>query len=795
MLQNYILITLRSIGKNKIFILINVLGMGIAIACCIVAYLNWEFSSTFDENHTNAAQVYRVQAWQDYQGTRNRHALVPNPLGNVVRENFADVDEVVRYTASQNNFRIGDEVFNSAVAYADSAFFDLFTFELKAGTFSALHDKSQILISDELARKYFDAEQVVGRQITQINNGELKEFTIGGVFTVQPLNSSFAFEAITHWDNYWETTQQKIDLGTDWKNMSMLFIQVKDETRISRIITQLQAYIEPQNIAREDMKLSEYYLQNFKTLSANFYGGTWLAGEQLRWGFPPSAVIGPGVMAIFLLLLACFNFTNTSIAISGKRLKEIGIRKTMGGVRGQLIFQFLSESMVLCFFSLVAGLLLAEVLVPAYNNLWPGIKLTISYTENIFFFVFLSLLLVLTAFIAGIYPAFYITSFKPVSILKGTLKFGGTNWFTRTLLTLQFAISLLCIISGVAYIRNAAYQRDYNLGYTKNGVIVASVNGENEFNAYRNLLSMNKDINVIAGSKNHVSDKYYKEPVKYATTEHQVEIVDIGDDYLKAMNITLIEGRDFKRDSETDKKESVLVSQEFVRQYKLEGNPTGMRLLWRDSIQLYVVGVVSDILTDGFWKAAAPVMLRYVGRDQYTQIVVSTSPENLIEVNDHMKAAWKKISPNTLYSGKYTDGNMYATEMINTNAVRIFGFLGIIAVLMSATGLFALVSLNILKKMKELGVRKILGASAGNIARVINAEFFIIILVASILGSGLGYLMIDKMMDAIWEYYLKVNFVTLGICVALLFVVAVITVAYKTVVTTWLNPVNTLREQ
>ena len=135
MLQNYILITLRSIVKNKIFILINVLGMGIAVACCIVAYLNWEFSSSFDQNHTNAASVYRVQSWQDYQGSRNRHALVPNPLGNVVRENFTDVDEVVRYTASQNNFRIGDEVFNSAVAYTDSTFFDLFSFEFKSRHF------------------------------------------------------------------------------------------------------------------------------------------------------------------------------------------------------------------------------------------------------------------------------------------------------------------------------------------------------------------------------------------------------------------------------------------------------------------------------------------------------------------------------------------------------------------------------------------------------------------------------------------------------------------------------------
>jgi ABC-type lipoprotein release transport system permease subunit len=795
MLRNYILITLRNIIKNKVFILINVFGMGIAIACCIVAYLNWEFSSNFDKNHVHAKSVYRVQAFQDYQGQRSRHALTPTALGQIVEQNFSEVQNVVRYNATKSNFRIADEVFQSSVAYADSAFFDLFTFKLKDGSFAALHDKSQLLISDELARKYFNSEDVAGRQITQINDGVLKEFTIGGVFEVQPLNSSFAFEAITHWDNYWDTTPQKISLDSDWKNMNTLFVQINDESSVDLVTKRLQPYLEFQNTAREDLKLSEFYLQNFETLAANFFGDTWLSGEQLRWGFPPSAILGPGIMAVFLLLLACFNFTNTSIAISGKRLKEIGIRKAMGGVRGQLIIQYLSESLILCLFALCVGLLLAEFLVPAYNNLWPGIKLTLSYSENIFFFVFLVCLLVFTALVAGIYPAFYITSFKSVSILKGQLKFGGTNWFTRTLLTFQLAISLLCIVSSIAYIRNASYQRDYDLGYAKDGVVVADVKDEQEFNAYRNELLVNKDIKVIAGSKHHVSDKYYKEPVKYGTTEHQVEIVDVGDDYLKAMNISILKGRDFIKDSESDKRESVIVSEEFIEQFGISAEPIGKRLLWKDSVQLYIVGTMGNILTDGFWKAAAPVMLRYVGPDQYSQIVVSTAPKNLVEVNDFMKEAWKKISPNTLYNGKSTDGNMYATAMINTNAVRIFSFLGIIAVLMSATGLFALVSLNILKKMKEIGVRKILGASAGNIATVINKDFFIILVVASVLGGGLGYLMVDKMMDAIWEYYLPVNVGTLGICVALLFNVAIVTVGYKTIVTAFMNPVNTLREQ
>lgn len=781
--------------RNKVFIFINILGMGVAIACCIVAYLNWDFSSNFDRNHINGESIYRVQCWQNTAEQRNRHAVVPNPLGTVVKQNFNDVAQTVRYNTSHSDIRIGDEVFNTAVAYADSAFFDLFTFNLKAGTFDAFHNKSLIFISDDLARKYFNSEDVVGKQITQINHGKLKEFTIGGVFAVQPLNSSFAFEAVTLWENYWDTTLDEKNLDNDWKSMSTLFLQIREKQRVPMVSRQLQVYIEPQNQAREDFKITEYYLENFKTMASNFHGATWLNGEQLRWGMPPSAILGPGFMAIFLLLLACFNFTNTSVAIAGRRLKEIGIRKTMGGMRGQLIIQFLNESVVLCFFALIAGLLLAEILVPAYNSMWPGIKLTINYAENIFLLAFLIALLLFTAFLAGTYPAFYITSFKPAAILKGKMKFGGTNWFTRTLLTLQFSIALSCIVSGFAFIRNAQYQRDYDLGYTKSGAIIANISSENEFNTYRNALQVNKDIAVIAGSKNHVSDSYYKGSVKYENTEHQVEVVDIGDDYMKAMNITLLDGRAFKKDSETDKKESALVSEQFVKQFGWTDGAIGKRILWMDTVQLYVVGVVKNIHTDGFWKPVAPVMLRYVGPDQYTQIVVSTSAENILDVNDFMKAEWKKVSPNTLYSGRYTDGNIYASEMINKNTVNIFGFLGIIAAVMSATGLYALVSLNILKKMKEIGVRKMLGASGRNIARVINQEFFIILSAASILGGGLGYVISDKMMDAIWEYYLQINPSTLMTSILSLFVVAIVTVGYKTIITTLMNPIHALRDE
>jgi ABC-type antimicrobial peptide transport system permease subunit len=794
MFRNFLLTTFRSLARNKAFIFINTLGMGVAVACCITAYLNWDFSDRFDRNHVNGPSIYRVQARQLYQGQTNRHAIVPTALGGIVKDNFTDVDRVVRYNTAASDIRIGDDVFSTSVAYADQGFFELFTFNAVSGAFDGLRNKSQIIISDKLARKYFDEIDVTGKQITQINNGVLKEYTIVAVFEEQPLNSSFPFEAITLWDNYWDTTTDGLVVrDTDWAGMNTLFIRVLDVNRVDAITKRLQSYIEPQNRARQDLQLSEYYLQQFSTLAANFYGEGWLSGEQLRWGFPPSAVVGPAVMAIFLLLLACFNFTNTSIAISGKRLKEIGIRKTMGSMRGQLVAQFLGESVLMCVIAFIVGFILATFLVPAYNSLWPGIKLSLDVSGNVLFFVFLGGLLLLTAVLAGIYPAFYITAFRPIAILKGKVRFGGTNWFTRSLLTFQFAISLLCVICAVAYTRNARYQRNYDIGYAKSGVIVAPVNGKNEYGAYKALLESNKDIITIAGSRNHVADKYYTGPVKYGAMEKQVEIVDVGDNYLEAMEIRLIEGRSFSTDSETDKNESVIVTAEFVKQFGLK-ETIGERLLWRDSIQLYIVGVVKDILTAGYWKPAAPVMLRYTDEMNYTQLVVSTQPEDLLSVNEMMKQEWKKVSPNTVYAGQWIDGNLQATETINGNVVTIFGFLGVVAVLMSATGLFALSSLNILKRRKEIGVRKVLGASAGNIAAVINKEFMIILLVASLLGGGLGFVATDKMMDAIWEYYQEMDLVTLSICMGTLLAVAAITVSFKTIATAVMSPVSALKE-
>lgn len=777
--------------KNKLFIFINVLGIGLAIALCIIAYLNWKFSEDWDQAQHEPEKIYRIQFWHEVGGKSERFGITPFPLAHHMRNTISSVDQVVCYMPVESDFRIGDELFRTSLGYADSLFFEMFNFEIIYGDVRDFKNKSTIFISDELARIYFKREDVVGQPITQINNGIPREFIVGGVFKKPPLNSSFYVQAFTNWENVIDTGIRK----DDWAAWNTTFVHIDDPSAVDMATRQLQQYIEPQNRAREDFKVKEFYLENFKGIARRSAEHPGLRGNHLRVAMPRAIVDVPNIMAVLLLLLACFNFTNTSIALSGRRLKEIGIRKVIGGVRRQLIFQFLTESLLLCFLALLTGLLLAEFVVPAYDNLWTWLELDLNYSNNIGFLFFLAGLLLFTALVAGGYAAFYITSFEPISILKGKAKFGGTSWLTRLLLGAQYSISILTIIFAIGFYHNAHYQKNYDLGYYTTGVISVTIQNESEFNAYRDVLSGNPDILEIAGTKNHLINAFTWTSVKHGTQEEQVDMMEVGDQYLSAMNIRVIAGRAFNRDSETDRRESVLVTEEFVKKFGLKDDPIGKRIVWNDTIQLYVVGVVKDVYARALFRPVEPMVLRYAPPSAYTQLLVRTSPEKMASVNAFMEQKWKSIFPNVLYNGQFIDNKMKETIEANDNIITIFGFIGVFAILMSATGLFTLVSLQILKRTKEIGVRKVLGASFTNIIHVISFEFLLVILFASLVGGIVGYVMVDFSMDAAWEYYEKVSVTTFGASVLITLLLAIATMGYKTIMTAKMNPVKTLRNE
>ena len=800
MFKNYLLITFRSLIKNKLFILINVFGMGIAIACCVVAYVNLDYFSKWDKSFGNTENIYRVQFLREFQNSIERYGVSPMPLRSFVKQNMKGVSQTSRYHSTYSDIRIGDEVFGTQMAFADSSFFDLFEFELKYGAFQNFGDRSKIFISDEVALKYFNKEDVVGEPFTQIILGKdgvrrPKEFIVGGVFKKKPWNSSFNFQIITLFDNFWDVNLNPDLSEMSWKGFTgALFFQVDNPSDVSSITSQLQQFVEPQNKVREDFKITAYYLQPFVSMMKQNRNSPRVLDNFLG-SVPAEAFTVPAIMAFLILLLACFNFTNTSIAISSNRLKEIGVRKVMGGQRHQLISQFLGENFMLCFFSLLVGLAIADWLVPAYDSLWPWLELKLSYTENAGFILFLVGLLVATAIIAGSYPAFYITSYEPVSILKGTAKFGGTNWFTRILLGSQFVISLLAIIMSVAFYNNGKYQQEYDLGFTKSGVISTAISDEGSFNTYRDALAENKNIKIISGTKNHIATSYYQSPVKYESEMREVDIMDIGDNYFEAMEMSLIAGRHFEPNSETDRKESIIVTEEFVKAFGWKGDPIGKRIVLTDSIQLYVIGVVKNVYNQALFAPIKPMMIRYVFPNEYEQLIVSADSENISAVNAFMEKKWKEVFPNSQYNGRLMDAVLQESNNINKNVATTFGFLGFFAVLMTGIGLYTLVSLNIINKMKQIGVRKVLGASISNIVWTINLEFIINLIISIAIGGPLGYLAANSLMDSVWEYYLRLNLVGLAICIITMILVVAIAVGKKAFNAAALNPSDVLRNE
>jgi ABC-type antimicrobial peptide transport system permease subunit len=776
--------------KNKLFIFINVFGMAIAIGCCIVAYFNWEFDAKFNAHHKNMGNIYRVSSIREFDGRSTLYGYSPTPLGAVVRQNIPDVDEVVRMAWSYSDFKVDDNVFSAGLAYADPTFFDVFSFEFLNGDPAGLKDKTKVFLSEEMAVKLFGTSDIVGKQLTHVIGANLKELQVAGVFKRQPGNSSFTETAYANFENYYDETEDLKE--DDWKDRNTLFLMISDKGRLDAVHRQLQTYLDNNNKVREDFQIKEYALDPFVGMARRDEAND--TPSWTREANPRAAVVSPIIMAVLVLLIACFNMTNTAIAISSRRLKEIGIRKVMGGLRSQLIVQFIGETMFICFLALLVGLFLGELLLASWNAMWGDMEFTSHYLDNPGFVIFLASVLVLTALLAGSYPALYISHFEPVGILKGKLKLGGTNYFTRFLLIMQYSFSLMAIIFAVAFYANSLFQRDFDIGFEAKGIIVAYVNNKGEYDTYRNAIASNKDIISIAGSRHSIFSSRYNDPIKYESKQLEVDIIDVGDEYIKTMGLDVIDGRDFIKDSETDKKEAVIVTDRLAREFGWD-KPIGKEIIWMDTVKLYVVGVVKDVYTQGLWRKLEPMMIRYTDPERYTHVIVSAPADRLLAVNEQMEATWRETFPNRLYNGRYLNEVMVEATEVNNNIVKMFIFLGLVAMFLSATGLFTLVSLNIIKRMKEIGVRKVLGASVSNITRIINTEFVIMLLISAVLGSAMSFFAVEALMDSIWDYYQTPGSLTFVFSVVFIFVISAVVIGYKVFNAATTNPVNTLRAE
>ncbi|MCB0488438.1 MAG: ABC transporter permease [Cyclobacteriaceae bacterium] len=792
MLASYLKLALRNFSKNKVPFLINLIGMSIALGCCITAYVNYEYNVDFDKSQVNAPNIYRVAFWQESEGKRTPYGVAPMPVSNLIRQNLSNDEQVIQYISKDAQFRIGDDMFRKQFVYAEPSFTSIFSIELLQGTLS-LSDKTKVLISDELAKSYYGAVDVIGKPLTQIISGEPREYEIGGVYKAFPFNSSFRFDLLTSYDNYFSNPEQKSQVENDWSRWATTFVYTKDPATIKSIEAELSKYVQVQNDARRDLQVKSYYVEPFIGMSARAIRernqGHWMNGPM-----PPAAVVAPIAMAGFLLLVACFNFMNNSIAVAGHRLKEIGIRKVIGGKRKELIIQFLSETIVFCVLSLMLALVLAEYFTDGWNSMWAGIQLKIRYAENVMLFTVIACLILFTALVAGGYSAFYISSFKPIQILRGTTRFGGAGLLSRSLLVFQFSISLAAVIFALAFYYNSRFQRSYDLGYSYHSVVQVPLENSSQYDLLKNELQQNKNIHSIGGATHHIYNSSYKAAARSERqVEKEIDVLDVGDDYFETLNVRVIQGRGFKTDQTSDMNEAIVVNEYFMQAFELDAGSLGQRITLNDTTQVYIIGVVKDVYLKALFQPLSAMAFRNVPKSNYQYLVASTDPENLVSTNQQIKESWQKLFPNQLYTGKLMEQNMMMVMEHFDSVVILYTFLGAVAIIMSISGLCSLVSLNLQKRNKEFGIRKIMGAPTRHMVMQASKAFWIIMMISFVIGSAMGSIMVNGLMDSVWEYYVAINVEVLTLAVAILLTIAVATVGYKVFRVVATNPVDSLR--
>ncbi|MEL6443813.1 MAG: ABC transporter permease [Bacteroidota bacterium] len=797
MLKSYFVLAWRTLRKYPHYTVINVLGLAFAIAGCVLAYVNFEFAYGFDAQYENADEIYLLNAEVETSGWDGTWGVVPMPMAPTLESEVSGIERTARLNWAGVNMRVGDQVFQENGRFAESSVMAMFDFPLRYGSPAALDDPQQVVLEARTAEKYFGDANPIGSDIElRFRNDSLVTFTVGAVTEPILAASSLQFDLLIP---YVQLERIYNTAADDWSQWALTFVQAEDAA-IAQIAAAAGRFVPTQNAANENWPLRAVAPESLLdvALTSPSKSNYWL-----KQGVHPAAIVSPGIIAILVLLMACFNFMNTSISFAGRRMKEIGVRKSLGGGRRQLILQFLGESLILCALSLGLGLLLAHLIVPGYNALWPtlGIDLQISYADNAMFLLFLAGLVLFTGLLSGGWPAAYVSRFRPVEILKGQQPMARFGWLGRTLLVFQFAAALMAVITSAVFLRNAEYQDNLDYGYATEALLTINTDTPSDYAAMRAAALADPDVEGVVGTNAHLSYRYNTLPVAAlgAESDLRAEVYAAEPGYAELVNLTLLAGRFHEDGLDSDASDGVVVSEALVDGLGLGTTPAaalGERFLV-DSTAVVVVGVVANVFSDGPWDDIDPFILRARTNDNregvYPYLVVKTQPGRTDAVETRMEEAWKAHAPDVLYSSYEHSSIRVEPRAINRSIVVVFAYSGFGAVLIAAVGLFAMVSLTITRRTKEMGVRKVLGATVSQISVLLNREFVVLLLVAVALASALCLFVLPLLLNSIWTYHAGLSFGPFLAGITLLFAIAALTVARQIWRVATVNPTEVLR--
>lgn len=778
--KNYLKTSLRAIKLNPFYVFANVAGLALALSICTIGYFNYRYNATFNTHFEQAENLYKIHGLRTSKNPIGNSSI---PLASVLKANGIPA---MRYTNERVAVKLDKKLFNENTAFADPDFFKYFQMENLAGEVVKAPQNSEIIISKATALKLFDEPYPIGKFVHLVfPNQEERSFSVIDVFADLPTNVSFYHSIILSMDNYLDAYAVAGNEWSNWVDASFVYLE---KNEVQRLTALLKTYVEVQNTANPELEIASFSIDNildWPALESSF--------QQIRFRLHlhPSSVVGIGGSALAILLLACFNFINTSIALSGKRLKEIAIRKILGGNRKSTITQFMLENALMISIAVILSFGISALLIPSYNTMFQQELIQLAHVPFQTIITFSLVLIFIVTLLSGAYPALHVSKFPPLVIFREKVILTGKNTLMSLLLTFQFALCFYNMFGLFLLVDNAKYQETLDRGYGVNQVINIPISRSDQFAELKDHISQNPNVVSVAGSESLVGFSNEDQYVHFEGVDHPVALLTVGVGYSETLGLRLGKGSFFS--SKAGHKNEVIINQMLQDQIGVDLLNKAINV---GDEKFTVIGIVDDfnqrsIMMDNRIK---PAVIRIAESEnfRYASIQISGLPE---DVNKEVEAAWYELFPRELYTGflqKDVMRNMHETNKI---MIIINVFLGTISILISVLGLYTLISLTVQRRSKEFGVRKVLGAPQSVIIGLLGRNLYWILGISSVLGLTGAYYVLGIVFDIIYAYHISANFMHFGKAVVSVLAIVVIAIGYKVVQTGRMNPVKQLRTE
>lgn len=808
MLKNYLKIAFRSLWKNKGYAAINILGLAIGLATCLLIILYVWDELSYDAYNEKADRIYRVDGDIQFGGNHFILAVAPDPMGAALKKDYPQVEQYTRLR-SNGGFLVKKEnetLHEDRVIYADSTVFDVFTLPMLTGNpATALVDPHSIVITEKIARKYFNRADVLGQRLIINDTGNYK---ITGIIKNIPRQSHFNFDFFVSMSSLAESREN------NWvSNNFNTYIVLKKGSNAGALEAQLPAmlnkYVGPQvkqlmNITMDEfvkngnwdkvslMPLQQIHLHSAKTAEL-------AANSSIQYVYIFSSI------AVFILLIACVNFMNLATARSAGRAKEVGVRKVLGSLRRPLIKQFLTESILISCLALLIALVMAGLLLPYFNQL-AGKEMTIGLFTKPLLLPLLLVLVLVVGFLAGSYPAFFLSAFQPIAVLKGKLSGGFKNsWLRSSLVVFQFWISIILLISTAVIYRQLGFIRSKDLGFKREQVLVLQNTDAlgAQAKAFKEEITKIQGISSVtmtgflptAGWRN--DSPLFPDAVPDPKKALSAQIWNVDENYIPTLGMQVLQGRNFSAAFPTDS--SGLILNEAALKLLNIKDPINKPLYYMNSFKdrkdlsvYHIVGIVKNFNFSSLREEVSPLVLFL--KNQPGSIALRLDTKNTNGLVKQLESRWKAMVPGQPFSFSFMDDDFNSLYDTEQRTGKIFISFAALAIFIACLGLFGLVTFAAEQRTKEIGIRKVLGASTGNIVGMLSRDFLKLVIIAALIALPLAGWMMSKWLQA-FAYRTSIGwwiFVGAGI-VAI--VIALATVSFQAVKAALANPVKSLRTE